>query len=571
MRFITAVRITDFRSIADASIDALGDITPIVGLNGSGKSNLLRALNLLFTGFVEDDIPINLRRDFREPGRAVKLRVVVEADLDFGVFARLRREYVDALQHLAHGSRRITVQKEWTLDPVTREAVTTVQTCAVGGHLSPVRPEDLPFVTRLLGSIRFRYVPNHIHPSRILGDEEAEIRRILFERLGKRQVLQEHVVTSIGEVATEVMAPVLEVMSNATGEVAAVELATPRDWRDLAWTFGMRMRGSQSQSFDAALHGSGVQSILAYAILHAVDTSFSGTFGWRKGAIWAVEEPESFLHVGLQEELARMLSMYTGNDAIQVLLTTHVTPFLGVGSAGLVSRVDSSGRTELETASREELLRVAFTTRISPYSHALHSGPPKPMLLVEGTGDRDLILRAFRVAEAANPFDIRALSDLAPELTGGDDVVRWLKYNAAALNARPETSPVFVLRDWETGPKVVSQIEEVLSGHATSRCLVWPEDLVNPDLSRSFVGIERFLSTAFVEHASQTLGLHLTAPVGTNNPPAWRYDTPRAELNNVKSAIHADLRERDDPADLMPLVGAIPWLSRQLTAIPTLL
>jgi AAA15 family ATPase/GTPase len=53
MQFLTGVRISDFRSIADANIQGLGDIVPIVGLNGSGKGNLLRALSLFFSGEVE--------------------------------------------------------------------------------------------------------------------------------------------------------------------------------------------------------------------------------------------------------------------------------------------------------------------------------------------------------------------------------------------------------------------------------------------------------------------------------------------------------------------------------------
>src|SRR5262249_30345883 len=105
MEFIKAIRVTDFRSIAQADVRDPGDIVPLVGLNGSGKSNLLRALSLFFTGEVERGDGINLRRDFREPGRKQKLRISVELDLDFGIFATLRPEYEIALDELAGGSR----------------------------------------------------------------------------------------------------------------------------------------------------------------------------------------------------------------------------------------------------------------------------------------------------------------------------------------------------------------------------------------------------------------------------------------------------------------------------------
>lgn len=231
MQFIKRVQVTDFRSIAQADLHDPGDIVPVVGLNGSGKSNLLRALSLFFTGEVERGDGVDLRRDFREPGRKQKLRIAVELDLDFGVFSTLRSEYESALDELADGSRAITIRKEWTLEPTL-----PIATCATGEELVPVPLDRLFLVPRLLGAVRFRYLPNHVHPSRILSDEEQEIRRMLFDRLGKKQVLQDQAVESIGEVAQQLMEPVAALMSQATGDVASVELATPTDWRELAWT-----------------------------------------------------------------------------------------------------------------------------------------------------------------------------------------------------------------------------------------------------------------------------------------------------------------------------------------------
>ncbi len=563
MQFIKRIRVTDFRSIAEIELHHPGDIVSIVGLNGSGKSNLLRALSVFFTGETERGDPIDLRRDFREPGRKQKLRISVELDLDFGVFSTLRSEYEYALNELAGGSSAITVRKEWTLEPTT-----SLYTCATGDELAPV-PLDRQFlIPRLLSAVRFRYIPNHIHPSRILADEESEIRRMLFHRLGKKQVLQDQAVASIGEVARQLMKPVAELMSHATKDVGAVELVTPGDWRELAWTFGMRMQASQTQSFDALLHGSGVQSVLAYAILHAIDTSFSGAFGWRKGAIWAVEEPESFLHAGLQQELARLLATYSEQDPLQIFLTTHAVSFLGVGSHGLLTSLDVAGRTEVAAVERAELLRLAFSTQIAPFGHALHTGPPKPIILVEGKHDKRLLLRAFREGRVANPFDIRSLEDLDPALQGGDEVARWLKYNESALKARPDTSPVYVLRDWETDQGTVNKINAALAGHSTSRCLVWPSDLTNADLSESFVGIERLLSTEFIEHVAAALGLPLTTAVGAQ---PWRYDIRRARYVAAKRAIHDELERRADPADIAPLINALGWLCSHVTAAPQLL
>jgi AAA ATPase domain len=568
MRFLTSVRIADFRSIAQAEIDELSDITPVVGLNGSGKSNLMRALNLFFNGELEPGQALNLRRDFREPGRRKTLRIVIEADLDFAEFAELRPELEEALNQLAAGAKHLTVRKEWTLDPTTKlETVTAVSVGPVGDEPTLVPLDQLALITRLLNVIRFRYQPNHVHPSQILANEEQTVRRMLFDRLGKRRVLEDAVVREIAEVAGELMEPIQTAMAEITGEVASVELSTPETWQEVVWAFGMKLRGPQSQAFEAPMHGSGIQSILAYNILHAVDTSFSGSFGWRKGAIWALEEPESYLHAGLQEELARELVDDVTGQPLQILFTTHATSFLGTSSHGVVATLDGDGRTEFASVESRELFRNAYTSRISPFAHALHTGPPKPRLLVEGTSDRDLIMRAYTSGGLPNPYEILALSDLDEMLTGGDDVAEWLKYNGPALAARPETSPVYVLRDWESSPKDFNKIQKALNVHRTSKCVQWPKDLTNPDLSDSFVGIEKFLSTEFFEEFDNEFNIRLMTPLKSATE-SWQYDVTRKKLAEYKSDIHDELTRRNSSGDIRPLIDALSWLSGQLAALP---
>lgn len=100
--------------------------------------------------------------------------------------------------------------------------------------------------------------------------------------------------------------------------------------------------------------------------------------------------------------------------------------------------------------------------------------------------------------------------------------------------------------------------------------MVWPRDLINQDLSNSFVGIEKLLSTTFFEHAAETLGLPLLAPAVRANVD-WRYDVPRADYLALKPEMHDDLVERSDPTDLAPLKAALPWLVSQLADTPPLL
>jgi predicted ATPase len=572
MHFLTRVMIKDFRSIADADVFLPGDVTPIVGLNGSGKSNFMRALNLFFNNAVEGGEPLRLRRDFREPGRQVKLRVVIEVDLDYAAFDALRSELEEALEVLADDSGEVRLRKEWTLDPVTREEVVALSAGTVdGGALDLVSTEELPFATRLLNAVRFRYVPNHVHPSEILIAEQESIRKVLQDRLGQRKVLDDEAIGKIAAVAADLMRPIKDAMQEATGEVADVELTTPKDWRDLAWAFGLKMRASQSRSFEALLHGSGVQSMLAFHVLHEIDTTFSGSFGWRKGAIWAVEEPESFLHASLQSELARAFVGYADSDSLQLIFSTHAAAFLGVASDGITVEIDSSGRSVFEVAERADVLRLAYFSGVAPYAHPLHTGPPQPVLLVEGENDRDLLIRAYVESGMPSPYEILCIEDFDDELTGGDDqIASWLNHNRPALLARPERSPVFVLLDWEASDGKVNKVTKVLEAHPSSKCFRWAKDLTNPDLSDSWVGIEKFLSTSFVEEMQDEIDLPLVVPARPDAE-TWQYDIKRARLKEKKAAIHRELDERADPDDIEPLIEALDWLTRQLSGAPPLL
>src|SRR3546814_1401656 len=64
-----------FRSIADESLDQLDGHTVFIGKNSSGKSNVLRALNLFFNGETSPGLPVDFDVDlhFRPSRRQKKI------------------------------------------------------------------------------------------------------------------------------------------------------------------------------------------------------------------------------------------------------------------------------------------------------------------------------------------------------------------------------------------------------------------------------------------------------------------------------------------------------------------
>ncbi|HEV3048170.1 MAG TPA: AAA family ATPase [Solirubrobacteraceae bacterium] len=562
MQFIQRIGIRDFRSISSVELANLDNIVPIVGPNGGGKSNLLRALNLFFNSEVEPGVALDLSRDFHEPGarRKVKKRVVVELDMSFG--DGLRPQMKDFTKRLAGNASVFTIAKHWTLNPATHRPEMELRFGPAGEEPKVVADQDRGLVERLVSSVRFRYISNHVHPTDVLRREEENLRRALFRRLGKSPSFTSDQIDKIREAAHELMRPVTDELKGSAAQITDIELGTPSEWGELVWLFGLQLNAGQTGTREAALQGSGIQSALAYAILHSLDTNLGSDFGWRRGAIWAVEEPESFLHADLQAQLAESFSRYSNDATLQVLLTTHNTAFLGVADNGVAVGLGSAA-SEIQIQPRADLIETALKGGVTPFTHPLHVGSVKPLLLVEGKDDRELIVRAYKDAEQPCPYDIQAMEDIEPLMRGGVEQIRtYLKNNVSALRARASGSPVVVLVDHEVSDGKVASLNTVLKEHPTSACHRMQSAGKTQGL-KPVAGIEAYLSLDFYRAAEQQIGLNLIEP-SEGSSATWRLGIEPAEMGSKKAPIHKLLAERSEPSDIAAITALVPALSKLL-------
>src|SRR3546814_16631631 len=82
-----------FRSIADESLDQLDGHTVFIGKNSSGKSNVLRALNLFFNGETSPGLPVDFDVDLHfRPSRRQKKIIEVTVGFSLPVGFRFRSE-----------------------------------------------------------------------------------------------------------------------------------------------------------------------------------------------------------------------------------------------------------------------------------------------------------------------------------------------------------------------------------------------------------------------------------------------------------------------------------------------
>jgi energy-coupling factor transporter ATP-binding protein EcfA2 len=143
MRLIKKIEIRYLRSLYTADITSVGDLNVLFGRNDSGKSNVLRALNLFFNNATdansENDFELDMSDIRRDEARIAKGRQFFWIRVTFS----LPSNYQNAL------GKEISVKKQWN-----REGDITTSTSPV----LETKGKQSRF-TRFLNDIDFTYIP----------------------------------------------------------------------------------------------------------------------------------------------------------------------------------------------------------------------------------------------------------------------------------------------------------------------------------------------------------------------------------------------------------------------------
>lgn len=557
---IRETRILDFRSFRDVTIGGIGNFLAIAGRNGSGKSNVLRALNLFFNGEVEKGIPLNLSRDFhRSTERKDKKVVRVEVDFELPTPPfHWRRGVSEHAVTLGINEGRFQLAREWSLDPDTGTVRDRFYLRLPDAQWSVIPQDHLGFINLFLTRlIRFRYVPNHIHPVTLIDNERAELQRALMTRLNRRQagdVDLEAPLQAMAGVAAEVIEPVTTQLIATAPEIQVATIATPVSWADIALTLDLELQQTGQSARSALLHGSGHQSLVALSMLRLIDTDFSSSFGWHQASIWGLEEPEAYLHHELAYNVGRLLAQFSEHDRFQIAITTHSPTMMAFADTGLL--VGSGG---VSVHSAADLIQASAASGVGPYVHPLLMNESKPLLLVEGRTDRQHLENAYAALNRHKPWSIAAIEDLdIPE--GVEGFRHLVRQHGRPLSARNPNSPVVVLVDHNENAQTINERLQAL--HPRSSAHRWDGGLANPDLDLTeFRGIEAYLSTELLDAADAAGFIRLMRPAAR---------TPIGCRNGNKVAIAQLGTNRGQRADYVFFEPMLNYLESQLAPQPML-
>lgn len=299
---IASIRIKNFRSIRNETITAK-DFNIFVGLNDAGKSNVLKALNLFFTGETDYGKKFSFENDFsylfpKTSHSTKEIRITIKFEIP--------DTYTDSGEY--------TWTKVWRTGSYFEESITNSE------GKSPAPKSRVPSALR---RIKYRYVPAVKSPEyykTLLGDLYSAVFSSINNPL-------EQSVKSF----SEALKKYTEELSSEVEKQLSLEsiLAFPDDLNEIfkALIFETCLN-KDSIHVPLTARGDGIQArhipiILRY-IAHE-DQKSRNKGSMKVCTVWGFEEPENGLELLKTFKLADEFEEYS--DEIQMFVSTHSPAF----------------------------------------------------------------------------------------------------------------------------------------------------------------------------------------------------------------------------------------------------
>jgi hypothetical protein len=552
MKLIHRVEISGFRSIQSVEMSDLGHFTAIVGKNSSGKSNVLRALNLFFNGNVDSGRKIDFGRDHYEQEPRIKKKKRVQVAVDFELPDNFK--FRPGLQHLKGLGKKFTLYRRWELDP-RREPYDLF---LIDGSKKELEDPDSA-ARQFVGLISYRYVPNRTVPARLIREESQAIARSLFIRMkGKGEA--EALLRSLDAAGERLLQRAADTMGRAGAPFTSPSIATASSLGEMLTVSGFKATGPSGVPVSDEEWGSGHQAFFLYQLLHALDTNYGLFYGWRQATIWGLEEPESALHRDLETQLVERLREWTRDESnkIQIIHTTHSPIATMASDAGFWTELDGP-RSSVAPMPIQNLARRAELKGVSGWIHPVLSFPWNPVVIVEGDIDLAVLGHA---AEIGGFQHLRFLTlpklDTSEHGGGKDALIGYLRRNQDLIGNRPSESPLIALFDWEVSPQDMRKARAAYGLYGDIHVIKMDPSAADPVMGRDFKGIERFYPPDTIREAHEAGELVLGVPRIAGRP----YSISAAELQSAKSSLLDRFRAITEREQIKPLLSVLLQIER---------
>ncbi len=301
MKIIEKIEIKYFRSFADKKVEIsdLKDVNVFSGGNDSGKSNVLRALNLFFNEEVSHGVKFNLEKDFSK---------ITEKNFE-STFKKTKRKrksdkFVSIKIHFLNPDKsRNLPEKFW----VSKKYTNTNYLFGEKEYKKEIKNKANQ-VSHFLNSINFQYVP---------AIKDKDFYNFLIDEYQKslnpetRKLIQ-----GLDEKIKDESRLLFEEFQKITPEIKRANFQIPKFKIDFAKT----LKVQTESEIDLESRGDGIQAKFLPPLLDEISKD-------RRNVIWGFEEPENSLEYKNSRDLADSF-LYKYSDKKQIFITTHSKEFL---------------------------------------------------------------------------------------------------------------------------------------------------------------------------------------------------------------------------------------------------
>lgn len=307
---IKEIRVRNFRSIIDMTLSPK-DLNVIVGLNDSGKSNILKALNLFFNNQTDENKSFDFRTDY---SKLAPKRINKAQEITIQIKFEIPSNYKDAGE--------FTWKKIWRESGIYFDNVNgpaPVQSLKVY-EFAPYSKTPI-----LLNRIEYIYVPatkSNEYFMRLLSVLYASISEDAESQINKKtdeySIAVQHFTKRISEIIKE-----------SIGIESA--LTMPPKQIDIFQLFTFNTKDILGNEVFLEQRGDGIKARHIPAILKFISEYKNRTLGKSSipyTTIWGYEEPETGIELSRCFDLSKQLFKYS--TEIQIFLTTHSPAFYSI-------------------------------------------------------------------------------------------------------------------------------------------------------------------------------------------------------------------------------------------------
>ena len=471
---INKIHIQGFRAFKDATDIVVGSFTTIVGKNDTGKSSILYALDIFFNGSPDDgdfnrdqdsDAPIIIQLSFSDLPLSVQLEDGIETDLK--------------MENLIDSFESLTIKKIFTRKNPKRPKITFIVKDFVdskyqnlpslnetklnekgrssgldikksgAGITNKSKREGIRKVAERENIMKTNieiepaesclkildYLPDFylFKADESLNEEgtafQKEFKFVVESAINKIPGKVE-IEKGVGNEINKEIEKIHSFLLKHTDEVSLIKAKPSFKWKDLVF-FYLECTDKQGKDIAFIKRGSGLRRLLMVAYFQYLAQRGKNE-NPTKSNIYAIEEPETYLHPGAQRVLLDSFKTIAANE--QVMISSHSPVFAGsTNVANLILIIRVNGIARVTQGNNLDLKNVAEELGIEPSDQIYGYNA---IIFLEGPTDCNFLnticIKLHEGHKLSSTFEEKRIG-LLPG--GGDNLKHWVNCKAIrALN-----------------------------------------------------------------------------------------------------------------------------------------